>query len=60
MTFLLELSDIRTLLRRLLQVHYGLYIEWAFATGGLHVVPMAAKRTWIALIVVRAQVVLVF
>ncbi|KAJ3977943.1 hypothetical protein EV361DRAFT_762368, partial [Lentinula raphanica] len=34
------------------QVHYGLYIEWAFATGGLHVVPMAAKRAWIALIVI--------
>ncbi|KIK63346.1 hypothetical protein GYMLUDRAFT_41071 [Collybiopsis luxurians FD-317 M1] len=34
------------------QVHYGLYIEWAFATGGLHVVPMSAKRAWIALIVI--------
>jgi hypothetical protein len=34
------------------KVHYGLYIEWTVATGGLHVVPMAAKRAWIALIVI--------
>jgi hypothetical protein len=34
------------------QVHYGLYTEWAFATGGLHVVPMSAKRAWLALIIV--------
>jgi len=34
------------------QVHYGLYIEWAFATGNLHFVPESAKRAWIALIVI--------
>jgi len=34
------------------QVHYGLYIEWLFATGGLHQVPEAAKNAWLALIIV--------
>jgi len=34
------------------QVHYGLYIEWIFATGGVHSIPMSAKSAWIALIVV--------
>ncbi|TFK37974.1 hypothetical protein BDQ12DRAFT_652212 [Crucibulum laeve] len=36
------------------QVHYGLYTEWAFATGGLHVVPDSAKHAWMALIIVSA------
>ncbi|KAK0489542.1 hypothetical protein EDD18DRAFT_1081321 [Armillaria luteobubalina] len=34
------------------QVHYGLYTEWTFATGGLHVVPNSAKHAWRALVVV--------
>ncbi|KAF9010275.1 hypothetical protein BDQ17DRAFT_1274103 [Cyathus striatus] len=34
------------------QVHYALYTEWAFATGGLHQVPMSAKRAWLALIII--------
>ncbi|KAL0579718.1 hypothetical protein V5O48_002282 [Marasmius crinis-equi] len=34
------------------QVHYGLYIEWDFALGGLHRVPMSAKNAWIALVVI--------
>ncbi|KAI0315873.1 hypothetical protein OF83DRAFT_1129912 [Amylostereum chailletii] len=34
------------------QVHYGLYTEWAQSTGNLHPVPDAAKRAWLALIVI--------
>ncbi|KAL9710409.1 hypothetical protein Ac2012v2_006710 [Leucoagaricus gongylophorus] len=34
------------------QMHYGLYTEWPIRTGGLHVVPSAAKHAWIALIVI--------
>ncbi|KAF7326072.1 Cytochrome b561 domain-containing protein [Mycena kentingensis (nom. inval.)] len=34
------------------QVHYGLYIEWIFFTGGLHKVPDSAKHAWLALIIV--------
>jgi len=32
-------------------VHYGLYTEWDFATGGLHQVPQSAKNAWLALVV---------
>ncbi|KAJ7443835.1 hypothetical protein FB451DRAFT_1295143 [Mycena latifolia] len=35
------------------QVHYGLNIEWVFATGGLHPVPDSAMHAWLALIIVR-------
>ncbi|KAK7447734.1 hypothetical protein VKT23_013990 [Stygiomarasmius scandens] len=34
------------------QVHYGLYIEWPFATGNIHPVPQSAKNAWIALVVI--------
>ncbi|KAJ7432186.1 hypothetical protein B0H11DRAFT_2079454 [Mycena galericulata] len=34
------------------QVHYGLYFEWAFATGGLHQVPQSALHAWLALVIV--------
>jgi len=34
------------------QVHYGLFTEWAFATGGLHQVPESAKHAWLALVIV--------
>jgi len=34
------------------QVHYGLTIEWTFATGGLHEVPDSAMHAWLALIIV--------
>jgi len=34
------------------QVHYGLTIEWAFATGNLHPVPRSAIHAWEALIIV--------
>ncbi|KAG7085768.1 hypothetical protein E1B28_003309 [Marasmius oreades] len=34
------------------QVHYGLYIEWDVALGGLHRVPQSAKNAWIALVVI--------
>jgi hypothetical protein len=34
------------------QVHYGLFTEWAFATGGLHQVPESAKHAWLAQVVV--------
>ncbi|KAJ7185879.1 hypothetical protein C8R46DRAFT_1061958 [Mycena filopes] len=34
------------------QVHYGLYTEWAFATGGLHEVEDSAMHAWLALIIV--------
>jgi len=37
----------------LCQMHYGLYTEWTIRTGGLHMVPSAAKHAWIALIVAR-------
>ena len=37
---------------RALQVHYGLYTEWAVATGGLHQVPESAKHAWLALTIV--------
>lgn len=36
-----------------MQVHYGLFTEWVFATGGLHKVPESAKHAWLALVVVR-------
>ncbi|KAF8155491.1 hypothetical protein B0H34DRAFT_849806 [Crassisporium funariophilum] len=32
------------------QVHYALFTEWTFATGGLHQVPMSAKNAWLALV----------
>lgn len=35
-----------------IQVHYGLYIEWDSATGGLHQIPDSAKHAWLALLVV--------
>ncbi|CAA7268259.1 unnamed protein product [Cyclocybe aegerita] len=34
------------------QVHYGLFTEWNFATGGLHRVPTSAKNVWLALVIV--------
>jgi len=34
------------------QVHYGLFTEWAIATGGLHKVPESAKHAWLALVIV--------
>jgi len=34
------------------QVHYGLTIEWVFATEGIHVVPDSAMHAWLALIIV--------
>nr|GAT52702.1 predicted protein [Mycena chlorophos] len=34
------------------QVHYGLYTEWTFATGGIHPVPESAKHAWMALLIV--------
>jgi len=34
------------------QVHYGLFTEWALATGGLHTVPESAKHAWLALTIV--------
>ncbi|KAF9260346.1 hypothetical protein L218DRAFT_989621 [Marasmius fiardii PR-910] len=34
------------------QVHYGLFIEWDIALGGLHRVPQSAKNAWIALVVI--------
>ncbi|KAF8903895.1 hypothetical protein CPB84DRAFT_710263 [Gymnopilus junonius] len=34
------------------QVHYGLFTEWTFATGGLHKVPESAKNAWLALVIV--------
>ncbi|KAF8175535.1 hypothetical protein BJ912DRAFT_1024479 [Pholiota molesta] len=33
------------------QVHYGLFTEWNFATGGLHQVPESAKHAWLALVI---------
>lgn len=36
----------------LAQVHYGLFTEWALATGGLHVIPEKAKHAWLALTIV--------
>ncbi|KAF9023335.1 hypothetical protein BDZ89DRAFT_1069943 [Hymenopellis radicata] len=33
------------------QVHYGLYTEWAFATGGAHQIVDAAKHACVALVV---------
>ncbi|KAJ7476734.1 hypothetical protein FB451DRAFT_1173593 [Mycena latifolia] len=33
-------------------VHYGLTIEWAFATGGAHAVPDSAMHAWLALIII--------
>jgi hypothetical protein len=34
------------------QVHYGIYIEWIEGTGGNPPVPMAAKRAWLAWVIV--------
>ncbi|KAF7360135.1 Cytochrome b561 domain-containing protein [Mycena venus] len=34
------------------QVHYGLTIEWTFATEGVHAVPDSALHAWMALIIV--------
>jgi hypothetical protein len=34
------------------QVHYGLTIEWAYATGNLHPVPRSAIHAWEALIII--------
>ncbi|KAF9051750.1 hypothetical protein BJ165DRAFT_911954 [Panaeolus papilionaceus] len=34
------------------QVHYGLFTEWTFATGGLHMVTQKAKNAWLALLII--------
>ncbi|PPR00842.1 hypothetical protein CVT26_012477 [Gymnopilus dilepis] len=34
------------------QVHYGLFTEWNYATGGVHKVPESAKHAWLALVIV--------
>lgn len=34
------------------QVHYGLFIEWPTATGGLHKVPSSAKNAWLAFLII--------
>ncbi|KAI0029041.1 hypothetical protein K488DRAFT_57276 [Vararia minispora EC-137] len=35
------------------QTHYGLYTEWAFATGNLHPVSSGCKHFWLAILIVR-------
>jgi hypothetical protein len=39
------------------QVHYGLFTEWALATGGLHTVPESAKHAWLALTIVSSWLI---
>ena len=34
------------------QTHYGLWTEWAFATGNLHPVNKGCKRFWLAITIV--------
>ena len=34
------------------QTHYGLYTEWAVATGNLHPVNIACKRFWLGICLV--------
>ena len=51
--FLHMLIGISILVLASWQAHYGLWTEWAIATGNLHPVSSGCKHFWLAIVVVR-------